>query len=63
MVVELGDEVKGWCVFPGGQSGNPGSPYYTSGIEKWSKGEYNELFFMKDENDDAQPVSFSIEMN
>lgn len=63
MVVELGDEVKAWGVFPGGQSGNPGSPFYETGIEKWSKGEYNELFFMKNAEDSRQPILFSMEIN
>ena len=63
MIVELGDEVKAWGVFPGGQSGNPGSPYYTSGLDKWRTGEYNELFFMKNEADETQPISFSIQIN
>jgi len=63
MVVELGDEVKGWGVFPGGQSGNPGSPYYATGLDKWVAGEYNELFFMKNEADSRKPLLFSIEIN
>ncbi len=63
MVVELGKEVKGWGVFPGGQSGNPGSPYYMTGIEKWMNGDYNDLFFMKNEDDDRQPVKCSIDIN
>ncbi len=63
MVVELGDEVKAWGVFPGGQSGNPGSIFYDTGLEKWSKGEYNELFFMKNADDNRQPVLYSLEIN
>ena len=63
MVVELGDEVKGWGVFPGGQSGNPGSPFYTNSLDKWVAGEYNELFFMKNAEDTRKPVLFSIEIN
>lgn len=63
MVVELGDEVKAWGVFPGGQSGNPGSPFYDNGIEKWMKGEYNELFFMKNKEDRRKPVLFTLEIN
>ncbi len=63
MVVELGDEVKAWGVFPGGQSGNPGSPFYDTGIDKWIKGEYNELFFMKNEQDNRQPLLFSLSIN
>jgi penicillin amidase len=63
MVVEMGDTVKAWGVYPGGQSGTPGSPFYDDGIEKWSKGEYNELFFMRNAEDSRQPILFSIEMN
>ncbi|MEZ4959601.1 MAG: penicillin acylase family protein [Saprospiraceae bacterium] len=63
MVVELGDEVKAWGVYPGGQSGTPGSPFYDNGIEQWRKGEYNELFFMKNTEDARKPILFRIEMN
>lgn len=48
MIVELGPEVKGWGVYPGGQSGNPGSPKYDSMLEAWRTGELYELNFMKD---------------
>ena len=45
--VDLGDEVTAWGVFPGGPSGNPGSPFYDNTIEDWAKGNYYHLFFMK----------------
>ncbi len=60
MVVELGEDVKGWGVFPGGQSGNPGSAYYETGIEKWMKGEYNELNFMKNAEDSKSSPLFTF---
>ncbi|NJN77016.1 MAG: penicillin acylase family protein [Saprospiraceae bacterium] len=47
MVVELGDKVKAYGVYPGGQSGNPGSQYYDNFIEHWQTAEYYELTFMK----------------
>jgi penicillin G amidase len=47
MVVALGPEPKAYGLYPGGQSGNPGSPYYADMIEKWVKGELNELLFLK----------------
>lgn len=56
MVVELGPEVKAYGVFPGGQSGNPGNPNYDAMIPQWVKGEYNELFFMKNAQDRRQKV-------
>lgn len=47
MVVELGPEVKGYGVYPGGASGNPGSPDYDIMVEPWLKGRLFELEFMK----------------
>ncbi len=35
-------------LFPGGQSGNPGSPYYDNMIDKWANGILNPLVFLKD---------------
>jgi penicillin amidase len=46
MVVELGPSPKAYGIYPGGQSGNPGSPYYLNLMEKWEKGELNELVFL-----------------
>jgi penicillin amidase len=47
MVVELGDTVKAYGVYPGGPSGNPGNAAYNTSIEKWAKGEYFELSLWK----------------
>jgi penicillin amidase len=52
MVVEMAkDGVKAWGVYPGGASGNPGSPFYDHMVDQWAKGEYNELFFMRNAED------------
>ncbi|MEQ9265770.1 MAG: penicillin acylase family protein [Balneolaceae bacterium] len=48
MVVEVGPEVKGYGVYPGGASGNPGSPNYDSMLESWRTGELYELQFLKE---------------
>ncbi|MCP3659927.1 MAG: penicillin acylase family protein [Bacteroidetes bacterium] len=39
-IAELGKENKGYFIYPGGQTGDIGNPYYTSFVEKWRKGEY-----------------------
>jgi penicillin amidase len=41
-------ETDAYGVYPGGQSGNPGSKYYATFIDKWAKGEYNKLLFLPD---------------
>ncbi len=43
MVVELGEQPQGFGIFPGGQSGNPLSPLYATGVDRWARGEYYEL--------------------
>lgn len=39
MIVDFGD-MQGYVVYPGGQSGNPGSKFYNSMVDSWAKGEY-----------------------
>jgi penicillin amidase len=46
MVVQMGPTVKGYGVFPGGESGNPGSFYYQNMFNTWKDGKLNELLFL-----------------
>ena len=56
MIVELGPELKAWGVYPGGASGNPGSPNYDSMVEAWRMGQLYELNFYRNapSNDDIK---------
>ena len=47
MIVSLTPETQAWGVYPGGESGNPGSKYYDNGIDTWVKGAYFPLWIMK----------------
>ena len=47
MVVQMGPEVKGFGVFPGGESGNPGSFFYDDMFKTWKDGKLNELLFLQ----------------
>ncbi|GAB3177773.1 penicillin acylase family protein [Telluribacter humicola] len=47
MVVELGPQPKAYGIYPGGQSGNPGSPYYLNLLDTWEKGELKELVYLQ----------------
>lgn len=49
MVVHLTDEIEAYGLYPGGQSGNPGSPYYDNFIDYWAAGKYYRLLFMPKE--------------
>ena len=63
MIIEVGDEMKGYGVYPAGQSGNPGSPYYDSMIDYWANGKYYELLFLKNENEQNKRLLFSQEFH
>jgi penicillin G amidase len=47
MVVQLGPKVQAWGVYPGGQSGNPGSRFYDNLLQDWQAGKLHELLFLK----------------
>ena len=46
MIVELSDPPKAMGIYPGGQSGNPGSKHYDDFIDQWAAGEYLHLEFV-----------------
>jgi penicillin amidase len=46
MVVELTTPVHAFGIYPGGQEGNPGSPYFDNTVQDWAKGKYDTLWLM-----------------
>ncbi len=50
MVVELTDSINAYGVYPGGQSGNPGSAYYENDLDTWIAGHYHKLQIMHKED-------------
>lgn len=57
MIVEMSSPPKALGIYPGGQSGNPGSFYYDNMLEKWAAGEYYEAVFMQNETDTTKTTS------
>lgn len=51
LIAELSNPVRAIGVYPGGQSGNPGSRYYDNLVEPWLKGEYFELLLLGSADD------------
>jgi penicillin amidase len=49
MVVHLTAETEAYCVYSGGQSGNPGSVYYDTFVNAWAEGTYYKALFLKKE--------------
>jgi len=59
MVVDLDPNgVKAYGVYPGGQSGNPGSNHFNDMIDDWAAGKYFDLYLMS--SPDAEPTHTSI---
>jgi penicillin amidase len=52
MVVEMGPEINAFGIYPGGQSGNPGSKFYDNFIKKWANGEYVDFRLREEEASD-----------
>ena len=51
MIVEMDSVPHAFVVYPGGQSGNPGSKGFDQFIDTWRKGEYYEAVFLKNASD------------
>ncbi|HET9055497.1 MAG TPA: penicillin acylase family protein [Chitinophagaceae bacterium] len=47
MIVEMTPQTNAYGIYPGGQSGNPGSKYYDMFVDDWVVGKYNKLWMMK----------------
>lgn len=53
MIVQLTSPVEAYGVYPGGESGNPGSKFYDNDVSTWVDGKYHQLWYMRngDKND------------
>ncbi len=55
--------VKAWGVYPGGQSGNPGSPFYNNLTKSWSEGKYYRLHFPGSQRETSSYKYFTATFN
>ncbi len=63
MVVELSNPINAYGVYPGGQSGNPGSKYFDNFVDTWAKGEYYHLQFFTTETEAKKQAQFTLTFN
>ncbi len=61
MIVQLTEETEAYVVYPGGQSGNPGSKYYSNFIDTWAKGDYYRAWIMKRGETDHPKLKWTIQ--
>lgn len=62
MVVDLSPEGKAMGIYPGGQSGNPGSKNYEADIKEWAAGHLHTLYLLRSPNELPEIVHYSLLM-
>jgi penicillin amidase len=63
MVVQMGPQVKGYGVFPGGESGNPGSYFYEDMFNTWRDGQLNELLFLQSPTEKSNRIKSTLTLS
>jgi penicillin amidase len=60
MIVQLTDKTEAYGIYPGGQSGNPGSQYYDTFIDQWVAGKYLPVWVMGSEDQNDKRVKWVL---
>jgi penicillin amidase len=63
MVVQLGPQVKGYGIIPGGQSGNPGSFFYDDMLQTWKEGKLKELLYLQSPTEKSNRIKTTLTLS
>ena len=63
MIVSLTTQTEAYGIYPGGQSGNPGSKFYDNFVDNWAAGKYYALWVMKATDANDSRVKWRIIIN
>ncbi len=63
MVVQMSSPAEAYGIYPGGQSGNPGSKYYDSFIDNWAEGKYRKLWLMREGDRKDKNVKWIVKLS
>ncbi|MBI1342628.1 MAG: penicillin acylase family protein [Terrimonas sp.] len=63
MIVQMTNVTEAYGIYPGGQSGNPGSKYYDNFVDQWTAGQYNFLFFMHEIDKASNKIKWTMSFN
>jgi penicillin G amidase len=63
MIVQLTETTEAYGVYPGGQSGNPGSKFYDNFVDTWERGQYYRLWIMKRNETGDKKVKWTMNFN
>jgi penicillin amidase len=62
MVVDLSGQPRGYGIYPGGQSGNPGSPHYAEFVADWAAGKHYPLDFFSDPGSAGSQAEYRLQL-
>ncbi len=60
MVISLTQNTEAYGVYPGGQSGNPGSKFYDNFVNQWASGKYYTLWMMTKEEVNSKKIKWKM---
>ncbi len=60
MIVSLAEKTDAYGIYPGGQSGNPGSKYYDDFVDYWVEGKYYPLWLMSAEEQNGKRIKWKL---
>jgi penicillin G amidase len=63
MVVELTSPMQAWVIYPGGQSGNPGSKYYDNFVDDYAAGKYYQAWIMNESDKNDKRIISTLVFN
>ena len=63
MIVQMNTPTEAFGVYPGGQSGNPGSRFYDHSVNTWAEGKYFKLWMMKGDEIKDNRVKWIMNFN
>jgi penicillin amidase len=63
MVVQMGPKVQGYGIFPGGQSGNPGSIHYNDMLQTWKAGQLKPLLFLQSLTEKSSRIQSTVTLS
>ncbi len=63
MIVSLTPQTEAYGIYPGGQSGNPGSKFYDDFVDDWAAGKYYTLWMMKASEANDERVRWTMLFN
>lgn len=63
MIVHLTDTTEAYGVYPGGQSGNPGSRFYDMFVSTWAAGQYYPLWVMTTNETKDKRIKWKMQLS